>query len=82
VKWKLASVRLETVLISAQDRCTFCAVCTTGTEMFLTALVGPPSDAGQMEACFGRFSDNVMHGLRRTCNTLGNCFGHTDGTPR
>jgi hypothetical protein len=34
VKWKLVSVRLEIVLISAQDRCTVCANFTTGMKPF------------------------------------------------
>jgi hypothetical protein len=42
VKWKLASIYLETVLILALDRCTVCAECTMGTEIVLAALDGPP----------------------------------------
>jgi hypothetical protein len=42
VKWKLASVCLEKVLISASDKCTDCAKYTVGTEIFLAALDGPP----------------------------------------
>jgi hypothetical protein len=33
---------LETVLVSAQDRCTVCAECTTGMEVFLDTPDGPP----------------------------------------
>jgi hypothetical protein len=40
VKWKLVSVRLEIVLVSAQDRCTVCAECTIGMEIILDALDG------------------------------------------
>jgi hypothetical protein len=36
------SVRLEIVLISTHDRCTVCAEYTTGTEILLAALDGPP----------------------------------------
>jgi hypothetical protein len=36
------SVCLEIVLISTHDRCTVCAECTTGIEIFLVALNGPP----------------------------------------
>jgi hypothetical protein len=40
-------------------------------------------DVGQMEAHLGPFGDGVnlhtrlVHSLRRTCNRLKNCFGHT-----
>jgi hypothetical protein len=40
-------------------------------------------DVGQIEARFGPFGDSVnlhtrlVHGLHRTCNRLGNHFGHT-----
>jgi hypothetical protein len=40
--WKLALVYLETVLISALDRCMVCAKCTTDMEIFLAAPDGPP----------------------------------------
>jgi hypothetical protein len=35
--WNLISVRLETVLVSVQDRCTVCAERTTGLEIILDA---------------------------------------------
>ena len=35
VKLKLVSVRLEIVLVLAQDRCTVCADCTSGKEITL-----------------------------------------------
>ena len=34
--------RLETVLVSAQDRCTVCAECTIGSEIILDAPDGTP----------------------------------------
>jgi hypothetical protein len=40
VKWKLVSVRLEIVLVSAQNRCTVCAEYTIGLEIILDALDG------------------------------------------
>jgi NAD-dependent dihydropyrimidine dehydrogenase PreA subunit len=36
-KWKLVSVHLEIVLVSAQDMCTVCAECTIGLESILDA---------------------------------------------
>jgi hypothetical protein len=35
VKWKLVSVCLEIILISRQDRCKVCAICTIGSEITL-----------------------------------------------
>jgi hypothetical protein len=35
--WNLGSVRLETVLVSVQDRCMVCAEHTTGSEIVLDA---------------------------------------------
>jgi hypothetical protein len=40
--WNLISVRLETVLVSVQDRCTVCAKRTIGSEIILDAPIGTP----------------------------------------
>ena len=50
VMWNLNSVRLETVLVSVQDRCMVCAKHTIGLETFLDA---------QVQACFGLFRDST-----------------------
>jgi hypothetical protein len=42
VIWNLVSIYLEVVLLSVQDRCTFCAKCTIGSEMVLDADDGTP----------------------------------------
>jgi hypothetical protein len=42
VRWNLVSVRLETVLVSAQDRSTVCAIHTIGSEIILDAPDGSP----------------------------------------
>jgi hypothetical protein len=42
LKWNLVSVRLETVLVSVQDRCMVCAKCTIALEIFLDAPDGTP----------------------------------------
>jgi hypothetical protein len=39
---ELISVRLEIVLILAQDRCSFFAECTTGMEIILGTPIGTP----------------------------------------
>jgi hypothetical protein len=40
--WNLVSVRLETVLVSVQDRCMVCAKCTIGSEIILVVPDGTP----------------------------------------
>ena len=40
--WNLVLVRLETVLVSVQDRCTVCAKHTIGSEILLDAPDGTP----------------------------------------
>jgi hypothetical protein len=42
VKWNIISIRLETVLVSVQYRCTVCAERTTDSEIVLDALDGTP----------------------------------------
>jgi hypothetical protein len=42
-KWKLVSVHLEIVLVSAQERCTVCAERTIGMEIILGATDGTPT---------------------------------------
>jgi hypothetical protein len=55
LKWKLVSVRLETVLVSVQDRCTVCAKCTIASEIFWMHRMVVLGDEAQMEARFGPF---------------------------
>jgi hypothetical protein len=40
--WKLILVRLETMLLSVQDRCTVCAKLTIGSEIILDTPYGSP----------------------------------------
>jgi hypothetical protein len=69
LKWKLVSVCLKIVLISAQARCTVCGECTIGSEIGANPRV-LLSDIAQVEARFGLFGDSVnldarlVHGLR------------------
>jgi hypothetical protein len=42
VMWNLVLVRLETVLVSVQDRCTVCTEQTIGIEIILDAHDGTP----------------------------------------
>ena len=40
--WNLASVQLEIVLVSVQDRCMVCAQCTIGSEIIVKVSDGTP----------------------------------------
>jgi hypothetical protein len=62
VKRNLVSVYLEIVLISAQDRCIICVVCTSGMEIILGTLMVHQGDMGKVEAHFGPFGDSVSLG--------------------
>jgi hypothetical protein len=42
VMWNIISIRLETVLVSVQYRCTVCAECTIGSEIVLDAPYDTP----------------------------------------
>jgi hypothetical protein len=50
LKWKLVSVHLEIVLILTQDRCTVCAECTIGSEIFWTHEMELLGDVGLVES--------------------------------
>ena len=78
--WNLVLVRLETVLVSVQDRCTVCAKHTIGSETILEAPMALLGFEAQVEARFDLFSDSVsldVHGLRRMYHRLRNHFGRT-----
>ena len=49
VMWNLISVRLETVLVSVQDRCMVCAKRTIGLEIILDAPMVLIGDEAQVE---------------------------------
>jgi hypothetical protein len=57
--WNLISVRLEIVLVSVHDRCTFWAKRTIGSEIILDAPDGTTWHVAQVEACFGPFGDSA-----------------------
>ena len=59
VIWNLASFRLETVLVSVQDRCMVCARRTIGSEIVLDAPDVPLGDEAQVEARFGAFGHSA-----------------------
>ena len=62
--WNLTSFRLETVLVSVQDRCMVCARCTIGLQSFWTHPMEPLGDVGYVEPCFFPFRDSVGVGAR------------------
>ena len=59
VLWNLASFCLETVLLSVQDRCMFCARHTIGSEIIWTHLMVPLGDEAQVKAHFSPFGDSA-----------------------
>jgi lysine/ornithine N-monooxygenase len=77
----LVSVRLETVLMSVQDRCTICAKRTIGSGIVLGMVL--LDDEDQVEAHFCLFGDSAnldirwVHYLRRTYHRLENHFVRT-----
>ena len=54
VKWKFVSVRFEIVLVLAQDWCTVCTECTSGTKIILGTDKNP----------LGFMDDLSMRGVR------------------
>jgi hypothetical protein len=83
VIWNLVLVRLETVSVLVQYRCTICAKCTLGTEIVWPHPMVLLGDEAQLEARFDPFRNSAnlntrpMHGLRRTYHRLRNRFGHS-----
>ena len=59
VLWNLASFCLETVLLSVQDRCMFCARHTIGSEIILDATDSTTRYNAQVEAHFSSFRDSA-----------------------
>ena len=52
--WNVILVRSEIVLVSVQDRCMVCAICTIGLQIILDAPLLPLDDEAQVEAHFWR----------------------------
>jgi hypothetical protein len=59
VMWNLVSVRLETMLLSVQYRCTVCTECTIGSKIVLVHPMILLGDEGQVEACLSPFGDSA-----------------------
>ena len=57
--WNLVSIRLETVLVSLQDRCKVCAKHTMAQKSFWTHQMVLVGDEAQVEARFGPFGDRA-----------------------
>ena len=57
--WNLVSIRLETVLVSLQDRCKVCAKHTMAQKSFWMHQMVLLGDEAQVEACFGPFGDSA-----------------------
>ena len=59
VMWNLVSIRLETVLVSLQDRSKVCAKHTMALKSFWTHQMVLLCDEAQVEARFGLFGDSA-----------------------
>ena len=57
--WNVTCFRLETVLVSVQDRCMVYARCTIGSEIVLDAPDGTTSNEALVEAHFGPLGDSA-----------------------
>ena len=57
--WNVTCFRLETVLVSVQDRCMVYARRTIGSEIVLEAPDGTTSNEAQVEAHFGLLGDSA-----------------------
>ena len=64
VMWYLISVRVETVLVSVQHRCTVCAKRTIGSEIVLDIMMELLHDEAQVDACFVLFGDSAKLHIR------------------
>jgi hypothetical protein len=63
--WNLISIRLETVLVSMQDRCTvFATNIPQAQKSFWTLPIEHLDDVGHVESHFGPFRDSVSIGAR------------------
>ena len=57
--WNLVSVRLETVFVWVQDRCTVCTKHTIGSEIILDAPMVLLGDKAKVGARFGSVGDSA-----------------------
>ena len=59
VIWNLGSVQLEIVLVSVQDRCVVCALCTIGLETVVEVPMVLLGEEAQVKARFCLFGDSA-----------------------
>jgi hypothetical protein len=64
VMWNLVSVRLETVLVSVQDRCPVCTKLPEAQNSFSTQPTVLLGDKVKVEACFALFGDSANRDAR------------------
>jgi hypothetical protein len=62
--WNLVSIRLETMLVSVQDRCTICTKRTIGSEIVLDTTMVLQDNEAQVEARFSLFGYSVNLDVR------------------
>ena len=83
----IVSIRLETVLVSPQDRCAVCAKHTMAQKLFWTHQMVLLGDEAQVEARFGWFGDSANLDIDRCMvyaeRTIGSeiVLDAPDGTP-
>jgi len=83
LKWKLALICYQIVLILMQDRCMICKKHTICLKINLDAPIELLDDMCHMESCFALFIDIVsfsarlVHNLRLMHHILRNHFGRT-----
>ena len=89
VKWKLVSVYLEIVSVSAQDRCTVCAERAIGTKIVFGAPDETPRCRGLSGSSFLVCLEIVLMSVQDRCSvcterTIGSeiILDAPDGTPR
>ena len=62
--WNLTSFLMKTVLVSVQDRCMVCTICSIGLQIVLDEPLVPLDDEAQVEARLGLFGDSVTPDAR------------------
>ena len=50
---------MKIVLVSVQDRCMVCTICSIGLQIVLDAPLVPLDDEAQVEACFAQMGDSA-----------------------
>ena len=71
----VTSFLMKIVLVSVQDRCMICAICSIDLQIILDAPLVPLDDEAEVEACFGPL-EKVLILTQDRCTV---CVEHTIG---